>query len=323
MSEEKVKTLFETISKFDSVEIKNRVNNLEEKILFDLKLNVGANKEISSVTKDEKIIQNSYYLIPDYLVDFNLCQKCISAYLKIRDCLHNSRMGFRLTPKLSFNKLDFVYSTCSKYNKLKNEIMSKINLYYDDELSFYLQGSKLIYYYIDLNNSENVKKHSEISLLFDYIHNEIISKKDFNKSGYLISSKKEGLSTRVLKAIALYFVSLNVTITYIDAETLFSFLYEENNDQYENVFTKAINSKVLLINNLDKIKIINESLTEKYLETLITKRDNEGFITFASTSKPVVYSYLTKMYFNNSINKPSLENSLKRIFKLITITDSI
>ena len=215
MSEEKVKTLFETISKFDSVEIKIRVNNLEEKILFDLKLNVGANKEISSVTKDEKIIQNSYYLIPDYLVDFNLCQKCISAYLKIRDCLHNSRMGFRLTPKLSFNKLDFVYSTCSKYNKLKNEIMSKINLYYDDELSFYLQGSKLIYYYIDLNNSENVKKHSEISLLFDYIHNEIISKKDFNKSGYLISSKKEGLSTRVLKAIALYLVSLNVTITYV------------------------------------------------------------------------------------------------------------
>ena len=119
-----------------------------------------------------------------------------------------------------------------------------------------------------------------------------------------------------IKKMSLNGVTINVQSNYGSCLNI-------NNDQYENVFTKAINSKVLLINNLDKIKIINESLTEKYLETLITKRDNEGFITFASTSKPVVYSYLTKMYFNNSINKPSLENSLKRIFKLITITDSI
>ena len=317
------KKLFESLTNFDSFEIKNKVPNLEEKILFDLKKNIKANKEINSITKDENVIKDSYYLIPDYLIDFDLCQACISSNLKIGDCLHKDKMGFRLFPKIKFNKLEFVNNYCEKYIKLKNEIMSKINIYYDDDLSFYLQGRKLIDYYLDLNNSDNVKKHSEINTLFDYIHNEIISKKDFSKQGYLISSKKEGLSTRLLKSIALYFLSLNGSITYVDAKTLFSYIFESDNSEYDGIFNKALTSKVLLINNIDEIPNINESLNENYLGELLRSRNKEGLITFASTTKPVIYQYLIKKYFDLSPNKKEYENILKKIFNLITITDTI
>lgn len=304
------------------IQIKNRIPGLEEKILFDLKKNIRANREISKVTKDENIIKNSYYLIPDYLLNFNLCQKCLSSNLKIIDCLHKDKLGYRLTPKIKFGELDFVNTPCEKLLEIKNSIMKKINLFYDDELSFYLQGTKLIGYYIDLKNLNNVKSHSEINTLFDYV-NEILTSDNYNKPGYLISSKKEGLSNRILKSIALFFQSKNESITYLDAHTFFSYLFDSSSDEYEKILDIACNSKILLINNIDTIPIINDSLIENYLGKLLLARNNKNMITFASTTKPMNYQYLINRYFEYSENKITYTNILKTIFDLITVTDTI
>ena len=122
------------------IEIKNSNKDLVDFIFSNLKFNINAYKEVISIAKDESIIKKSISLIPSYLNDLNLCNKC--ANNSVRECLHKGRLGYRLTPIKKFNELDFVNSPCHKLIKLKKQ-MKKFNLFYDSEERFYLQGTHI------------------------------------------------------------------------------------------------------------------------------------------------------------------------------------
>ena len=311
---------FPTKLNIPEIEIKNLNTNLiEDKIFSSLKLNINAYKEVRSVVKDEEVIKKSISLIPNYLKEFNLCSKC--ANNSIRDCLQKGKLGYRLTPAIKFKELDFVNAPCYKLKKV-NEKMHNFNLYYDSPINFYLEGINLISFYNDLSENKKLKNTSEIGLLFDYV-TEIIDKKDFKTPGYLISSKKNGLSSRILKAIGILFMNLNVSVTYVDSKSIFDSFFYDDSDEYIKIYKTLCTSKVLLMDNIDQVADINSSLNEEYMGNLLTERNNEGLITFATTTKPMNHKYLATKFFNDLPNKSTYENILKVLFNLITVNDSI
>ena len=317
MSDRKIVQLNDNLP--TEVEIKKFDSNLEEKIFSSLKLNINAYKEVNSITNDDSKIKKSISLIPRYLKDFELCTKCSNN--SIKDCLHYGSIGYRLTPVINFNELDFKYSPCYKLNRVK-EKMKKFNLYYDSEVQFYLDGIQLISFYNDLNDNHRLKSSSEIGLLFDYV-TKIVDNNDFNKPGFIISSKKNGLSSRILKSIGLLFMNLDVSITYIDSQSIFESLFYDDSDEYTKIFNTMCKSQILLLDNIDKVGVINESLNEEYIGKLLSNRNNENLITFVTTSKPMNQKYLTTRFFKNSIYKSKYENLFNKLFNVITVTDTI
>ncbi len=271
---------------------KDDLSRLRERVSLMLKQDVGALGKIRPLIKTEETLDRSLGEVYAYLADRKKCAKCTGSLFECP----RKKQGYHLSPfyEKYDDRIRYAETACP-YLVEVDSILSRIdpcdctpNLLYSDSntlLSSLLSG-------------DNIRKQQGLSKVFLYALKDIEEDGKGRRKGYAFTTPEGGkhLSGSLLRLIGYHYAKAEKKVSYINS-MLFMHLFRKGGAYAVTVndYRIAMNSEVLLIEDIDEMPFLEEENVVKYLLPLFESRKKEGKITYLSfSSSQHVYSFLYK-----------------------------